>query len=212
MRPPDHGEQLDVARPSNGAVLRWTTSAPSGPALPRIGTARKTGKRSSPISAKCLYDAVLLGRLGRYGPHVLDGLARDALADSSRTWPMRRVGEADVAAHHELALVALERGTASTPRPRAGRRSGGRLVEEGQERHRPRGERDEVEDRVEPLVAPFVHLGPARLSCRARQCRAEYRRARRAPSPCDEQGDLSYEGAGAAVPCSCKTGCSRPDP
>ena len=37
-----------------------------------------------------------------------------------------------------------------------------RLVEEGEERHRPRGERDEVEDPVEPLVASFVNGGADR--------------------------------------------------
>ncbi len=38
-----------------GTALRCTTTAPRGPALPGMGTARKTGNRSSPMPAKCLY-------------------------------------------------------------------------------------------------------------------------------------------------------------
>ncbi len=72
----------------NGTVLRWTTTAPRGPALPRMGTARKTGKRSSPIPAKCLYAAccsavsVEMGRMYSMASPVMPWPTR------SRTCPM----------------------------------------------------------------------------------------------------------------------------
>ena len=131
-----------------------------------------------------LVGRVLLGRLGRDGAHVLDRLAGDALADAESHLPDRGVREADVAAHDELALVALEEVQRADLGLEERHDAPGRLVEQREERHRPRGERDEVEHAVESLVASLVDARAGRACHPTSHCRPEYRRTSApAPSP-----------------------------
>ena len=99
-----------------------------------------------------LVGLVGFGLVDGHGAQVLDGRAGDAVADLQAHLADRAMREADVAAHDEHVALALEQVERADVRLEDGGDASRRLVEEGDERHRPRRERDEVEDTVEALV------------------------------------------------------------
>src|SRR5262249_49692319 len=96
----------------------------------------------------------------------------DSLADRQAHLPERAVGKADVPAHDELVALAFEHVERADVGFADGGDAPGRLVEEGHERHRASGERDEIQDCVEPPVAAVVDFGLAHRAL-LELCRAE---------------------------------------
>jgi hypothetical protein len=104
-----------------------------------------------------LVGCMRVGHVGRDGPHVLDGAARDALADREPHLPDGAL-EAHVSAHDELGPLALEHVERAHVGPEDLGDALRALVEQRAEGHGARGEGHEIEHAVEPRVSAGVDL------------------------------------------------------
>ncbi len=175
----DRAGELDV-RLREGRVGALHDDGPERAALAEDRHREERGVALLAEVAEVLVGRVRLRELRRDGPHVLDRAPRDALAHVEAHLADRPRAEAHVAAHDELLAVALDEVDRAHVRTEELREAPREIVEEAHERHRLRGEREELEQRVEARVALGVDV---RRGVRSPGHRGRTRRSRGAVQP-----------------------------